>query len=105
MKAILFIAVLFAALACGTTKSIADETPATRSENRIIGIVHLNQEPCGTVIIADNEGTEEIFIPQNLEEKFAVEGMKLKFYFTRQTGAKGKCKATPVTLEEVTIMR
>ncbi len=49
-------------------------------EERVIGIVHLD-EKCGIIIIAQVADRELNLLPNNLDEKFKKEGMKLKFFF------------------------
>ena len=102
MKKYSYLLILAVLSACATPQQAES---GIRSENRIIGIVELRQEDCGVVILANTEEKEEVFLPDNLDEKYRVEGMKLKFYYTRTGNAKGKCKAVPVVLEDVTIMR
>lgn len=96
------IGVLLFLVACGTAQ---DASIGVRSETRVVGIVHTNHGDCGLVIASENEGQELVFAPQNLEDKFKIDGMKLKFYYTPKKAAKGKCKATSVTVEDVSIMR
>ena len=50
------------------------------AEERVIGIVHLS-ETCGALITAQVGNREVILFPNNLDDKFKREGMKLKFFF------------------------
>lgn len=84
MKFIIVAIIVTGFLSCSTPKVIPQETPPMErdilAEERVIGIVHLN-ESCGAVITAQVGDREVILFPNNLDEKFKKEGMKLKFFF------------------------
>lgn len=75
-------------------------------QERIIGIVRLSDE-CGFYIEGTNPDTTGLFYPENLEEKFQVEGMKLKFgYKESSIKPEKKCmQYKPILLSDVTVMR
>lgn len=102
MKKTGIIGALLFLVACGTAE---DASIGVRSETRVVGVVRTNQVDCGLVIASENEGQEQVFLPQNLDDKFKIDGMKLKFYYTPQKTVNQKCKATAVTVEDVSIMR
>ena len=84
MKFIILAIIALGFLSCTTPKTITQENPPMErdilAEERVIGIVHLN-ESCGALITAQVGNREVILYPNNLDEKFKKEGMKLKFFF------------------------
>ncbi len=84
MKFIIVAISVLGFFSCTTPKTITQENPTMErdilAEERVIGIVHLN-ETCGALITAQVGDREVILYPNNLDEKFKKEGMKLKFFF------------------------
>ena len=76
------------------------------SEARIVGVVHKSDE-CGFYIESTSEENKVLYMPDNLEEKFRIEGMKLKFGFKpSQTKLSKTCNEfKPVLLSEVDAVR
>lgn len=76
------------------------------NEERVVGIVHKSDE-CGFYIESTSEEKKVLYMPENLEEKFRVEGMKLKFGFKpSQTKLSKSCSDfKPVLLSEVDAVR
>jgi len=98
---------LFALNSCKSQDNaqISDESTEITQE-RIIGTVKKSSE-CGFYIESIIEENKFLFMPDNLEEKFRVEGMKLKFgYKASKTKLADKClDFKPVLLSEVDAMR
>lgn len=90
MKVVAFIFVFALLISCGTARKtnqmdkVQNENPELQQDivdtERIVGTVRLNKE-CGTLIYAKIGETEIIIIPENLDEKYQKEGMKIKFFF------------------------
>ena len=84
MKFIIVALSVLGFFSCTTTKTITQKNSTMErdilAEERVIGIVHLN-ESCGALITAQVGNREVILYPNNLDEKFKKEGMKLKFFF------------------------
>jgi hypothetical protein len=84
MKFIYLTSLLFVIFACTTSKNISHENRTSvkdiLNEERVIGIVHLD-EICGIIITAQVGSRQVNLLPNNLDEKFKKEGMKLKFFF------------------------
>lgn len=81
-----------------TTSKISSEENSTHEKDilnaeRVTGIVHLD-ENCGATITTKVGSKEMNLIPNNLDEKFKKEGMKLKFFFVNYSMSVSKgCKA------------
>ena len=112
MKLLVGILSMIVLFSCGTTQSIEggeevmDEAQVQKVE-RVLGVVHLNLNKCA-VLIEISEGDETVYLaPTNLEDKFRVEGMKLKFdYIPTTVGQNLLCAdSQPVMVEEVSVMR
>jgi hypothetical protein len=83
MKFFVLFAALFVFFACTSSKTA----------ERVTGIVHLD-ENCGATITTKVGSKEMNLIPNNLDEKFKKEGMKLKFFFVNYSMSVSKgCKA------------
>ena len=84
MKFLYLTFLLFVIFACTTSKNINYENRTNEKDvlnkERVIGIVHLD-EICGVIITAQVGSREVNLLPNNLDEKFKKEGMKLKFFF------------------------
>lgn len=72
---------------CGTAKKapelvVAEEKPQADviAESRIVGVVHINRS-CELVIDAKIGEMDYSIIPNNLDDKFKIDGMKIKFFF------------------------
>lgn len=90
--------------ACGASKNAGLQADPT--EERLTGTVHI-QSTCGALIEA-KIGKEKVTIfPNNLDEKYQVEGMKLKFYFRNSSiPVPANCPAQARgNVEEVTPLR
>lgn len=84
MKFVVISIIALGFLSCTTPKKVTKENLLLEqeilAEERIIGIVHLN-ENCSALITAQVGDREVILYPNNLDDKFKKEGMKLKFFF------------------------
>ena len=84
IKQLIIGAFLFGMISCSNSNKAIDPMQNPQrdilAEERVIGIVHLN-EPCGIFITAQVGESQLNLIPNNLDEKFKKEGMKLKFFF------------------------
>lgn len=78
MKLIIPIFLAAALFSCGTPKNNALQTDPTTE--RLTGTVHIS-EGCGTLIHAKAGKQKLVIFPNNLDEKYQVEGMKISFYF------------------------
>lgn len=108
MNRVFICAILLAMSSCKTTKSNSTHEAVTfEKQLRVVGTVVLGNDPCPILIRAYHSGTEFMIVPLNLEEKFRVDGMKLRFDFIEAENPKtNKCsKGKTVTLEEVTRLR
>ncbi len=98
---------------CGSSKTVAAENePVEVTETaeaiRIVGTVHLSDTGCKLYIDArENDGTTFLLYPENLDPRFQVEGMYLKFYYAiTHTELPENCKAQmSASLSEVTPLR
>jgi hypothetical protein len=121
IKPIIFFAIPFLILGCGNQKEtvdsdkvnnsnteIVEEIVTEKSENyRVIGIVVLNEGNCPIYIKAKDGDREIRMYPMNLEAKYKVDGMKLKFAYERSRGAQPEeCDIDMVvSMSDVTLMR
>ena len=99
---------------CGSSKPVAAEndpiavTETAEAVIRIVGTVHLSDTGCKLYIDArENDGTTFKLYPENLDPRFQVEGMYLKFYYTTTTTELPEnCNAQmSASLSEVTPLR
>jgi hypothetical protein len=97
MKFFVLFAALFVFFACTSSKNITQINQSSKKQiftaERVTGIVHLD-ENCGATITTKVGSKEMNLIPNNLDEKFKKEGMKLKFFFVNYSMSVSKgCKA------------
>ena len=110
MKFLYFTSLLLVIFACITSKISSEENSTHEkdilNEERVIGIVHLD-ENCGVIITAQVGSREVNLLPNNLDDKFKKEGMKLKFFFlnSSQEIPKGCSAAERGDLREVNAVR
>lgn len=106
MKIFLIIAIYLSLSACGTMKSEQLSSHEIPKDQRINGYVHLD-ETCGTSISISFENKTAALYPQNLDPKFCVEGMRLKFFFHQSGTSKRKSCVFGFdgTVSEVTPLR
>ena len=110
---ILPLSICFMMLSCGNSKnttsdSSTDLTTESVEKIRIVGTVRISDTGCKLHIDArENDGSTFNLYPENLDERFQVEGMYLKFYYTKtNTKLPENCKAEmSATLSEVTPLR
>lgn len=101
----LFIPLLLAALlSCGTAKN--NEIQHDPTQDRMTGTVRI-VNGCGPLIDAKAGSYKITILPNNLDEKYQVEGMKLKFFFRNSSiPVPAACKADATgNVEEVTPLR
>lgn len=115
----IFASFTFVLLACGNQKERSrsetnetvheiEEVVMEKSENyRIIGTVVMNEGNCPIYIQATDENKVIRMYPMNLEAKYKVDGMKLKFAYERSRGAQPEeCNIDMViSMHDVTLMR
>ena len=86
MKALIFPVLLFTAFACGNAKhSKTDSGSAPKPENRMEGVVHLTEE-CGVGVNVTQGDVLRTYSPVFLDERYRVEGMRLRFTVTPASG-------------------
>lgn len=99
---------LIVQFACKTPKTTeTNEDPSDQiTQERIVGIVRKSNE-CGFYIEGTSEEKKVLYMPDNLESKFQVEGMKLKFgYKPSTTKLEKKCEDfKPVLISDVDPLR
>ncbi len=104
MKSILPFLAIMLLFSCGSARNAAMPTDPT--EERIVGTVHIEKD-CGTLINAKIGKTRVTIFPNNLDEKYHVEGMKIKFFFKNSSiPVPANCPAQARgNVEEVTPLR
>ncbi|MCH2230431.1 MAG: hypothetical protein MK105_08810 [Crocinitomicaceae bacterium] len=127
MKTLFLLSGLFLFFACGSQKEVAANTVNETSENvedtaqdavedasdtmddnfRIVGTVHTIDKGCGVYIDAKLEDRSVKMYPVNLDEKFSVEGMFIRFtYAPSRAMQPSGCKCDRVvSLSDVTPLR
>lgn len=88
-----------------TEEQTKEVIPAT---DRLVGTVHLSDDACPVYIEAKmNNGKMASMYPVDLEDKYKVEGMQIRFTYTLSKVAQPEgCNAeTTVTLQDVTRLR
>lgn len=104
---------IFSVFACGTNKKveILDVPPPPQQENhfkRVVGTVVKQDVGCKLFILISHDEDEQKIVPLNLDERFQVNGMKLRFDYTETIPAtgSGECKELKsALLEEVSPLR
>ena len=89
------------------TENSEEEIPSNEGNYRIIGIVHVSETDCPVYIEAQEENETVNYYPVNLEEKYKVEGMKIKFDYTWSKAPQPEnCDVDKaIQVNDVTIMR
>lgn len=86
MKALIFPILLFVIAACGSTKSEKiDSGSVPKPENRLEGVVHLTEE-CGVSVNVTQGDVLRTYSPVFLDERYRVEGMRLRFTVNPTSG-------------------
>jgi len=85
MKALLLTMFVIALFACKSTKEVIKTQELSMLEEsatiKTLGTVHLQSQGCDVVIEVEENGVKKIFFPFGIEEKFKVEGLRLKFVY------------------------
>jgi len=91
-------------VSCKTSEKVVINT---EKHLRVVGTVVLGDEPCGVTINAVDKDQQFVIMPLNLDDKFKIDGMKLRFnYIEVERPKSNKCKSVKaVMLEEVTRLR
>lgn len=123
MKTLFLLSSLFLFFACGSQKEVAtnsvnetkeeveevvEETEEALNNNfRIVGTVHTTDKGCGVYIDAKMEDTSVKMYPVNLDEKYQVEGMFIRFtYALSRAMQPSECDCSKVvSLSDVTPLR
>jgi len=110
MKLFIYLSVLVVAMSCGNAKEPAnisgDISGVSNTQERIVGVVKKEKEGC-VLIHVSVDGKNTIIYPDNLDERFQADNMRIKFFYHHTAvPAPGDCPAdTRGTLEEVTPLR
>jgi len=118
---ILPLSICFMMLSCGNGKNatavnetqveieqVIDTTTESGERIRIVGTVHISDTGCKLYIDAkENDGSLFKLYPENLDSRFQVEGMFLKFYYDKtESELPTDCDAKiSATLTDVTPLR
>jgi len=89
-------------------EQVIDGTPESGEKIRIVGTVHVSEAGCKLYIDAkENDGSLFKLYPENLDPRFQVEGMFLKFYYDKtESELPTDCDAKiSATLTDVTPLR
>ncbi len=120
MKIIIIAALVLFTLGCANRKekmqenesheelmNKTEEQNSTELENRVIGIVHVSESDCPVYIEAKLTDHAVNMFPINIEDKYKVEGMKIKFTYELSRGAQPEnCDVDMVvSLSDVALMR
>jgi hypothetical protein len=116
MRAIVVVACLLLA-SCGNRKNVSADTSVEETEVsaettevapvRVLGIVHLSDQGCGvTIDVTEGEKTFNCY-PVNIEDKYKVEGMKLKFFYemSKAQQPEGCDVDLVISISDVAVMR
>lgn len=94
--------------ACGTAKSEVTAPVVFTAEKqlRVVGTVVKENGTCALYISILQDATQLKIVPANLDERFQVNGMRLRFDYTTVTAKeKSSCPYQWVVLEEVSPLR
>ena len=111
MKTLVLTLAVTSFFACKTTKEVVktEVLPMLEESASIItlGTVHLQSQGCDVVIEVEENGVKKTFFPFGIEEKFKVEGLRLKFVYTLSRAPQPKdCKCDHVVvLSDVSAVR
>lgn len=75
---------------------------------RVVGTLQLlGKDNCRAIIKVNNKGVVQKFVPTNLEEKYYVDGIRLKFAYVKSTDAMPKdCRGEAyISVSDVTSLR
>lgn len=81
---------LFALVSCGMTKNNKEQV-----SERVLGTVHLNYNNCPLLIEIEVNQKKEYFVPINLNEKFKVDQLHVKFSYILSKDKKQACNEHP----------
>jgi hypothetical protein len=111
MKTLVLTLAVTSLFACKTTKEVVktEESPMQEESAtiRTLGTVHLQSQGCDVVVEVEENGVKKTFFPFGIEEKFKVEGLRLKFVYTLSRAPQPKdCKCDHVVvLSDVSAVR
>lgn len=83
-------------------------TPTATQTERVVGTLQiLGKDNCRAIIKVNNKGVVQKFVPTNLEEKYYVDGIRLKFAYVKSTDPMPKdCRGEAyISVSDVTALR
>ncbi len=121
MKLLFFTSIVFLFFSCGNQKKVAENENIEKVEQvsdqteeetvvnnfRMVGKVHLTDKGCMVYIDAKGDGDSIKMYPVNLEDKYNVEGMLIRFTYRPSKAKQPKdCDCDmPVIVSDVTRLR
>lgn len=111
MKTIILSLILASTFACKSSKETVQTEEKPMSDKtetyRTLGTVHLNSKGCPFTIDIEEDGIKKSLYPISLEDKFKVEGLRLRFVYALSRAPQPKdCKCDHVvTLTDVSAIR
>ena len=85
MKLLLLTLAFISFFSCKTTKEVVktEVLPILEESASIItlGTVHLQSKGCDVIIEVEENGVKKTLMPFGIEEKFKIEGLRLKFVY------------------------
>ena len=111
MKLLVLTLVFISLFSCKTTKEVVKTEVLPMLEESAstitLGTVRLQSQGCDVVIEVEENGIKKTFFPFGIEEKFKVEGLRLKFVYTLSRAPQPKdCKCDHVVvLNDVSAVR
>jgi hypothetical protein len=103
MKLLVLTLVFISLFSCKTTKEVVKTEVLPMLEESAstitLGTVRLQSKGCDLIIEIEENGVKKTFFSFGIEEKFKVEGLRLKFVYTLSRAPKPKdCKCDHVVV-------